>query len=139
MAREQDRRGSMGEIVKALIVENNEDLGALWAKALGRMDVEALVATSAEAAIAHLQTARPDVILADLDLPDAGALAVADYAAYRHPDLCVIFVTASRFFSDGSIFGHAANACAFLPAHTAPDDLAAVVEFHGKRGVNQTI
>ena len=60
-------------------------------------------------------------------------MAVADYAAYRHPDARLIFVTATSFFSDGSIFAMSPNVCAFLPARTPPEDLAAVVEFHGNR------
>jgi DNA-binding response OmpR family regulator len=116
-----------------LIVENTPELGALWAKTLARQGIDAVVVTDEDAAIAHLHAQQPDVIVADLDLPGAGAMAVADYAAYRHPTTPVVFVTASSFFSDGSIFSHSPNACAFLPARTPPEDLAAVVEFHGRR------
>ncbi|OIP84959.1 MAG: hypothetical protein AUK37_05065 [Rhodobacterales bacterium CG2_30_65_12] len=120
--------------MNVLIVESAAELGALWAAALARQGIEAVVVVADEdAAIAHLHAHPADVIVADLDLPGAGAIAVADYAAYRHPEARVIFVTASSFFSDGSIFAHSPNACAFLPARTAPEDLAAVVEFHGRR------
>lgn len=117
-----------------LIVENASDLGALWSKALARQGIEAVVVVADEdAAIAHLHAQPAEVIVVDLDLPGAGAMAVADYAAYRHPEARVVFVTASSFFSDGSIFAHSPNACAFLPARTRPEDLAAVVEFHARR------
>lgn len=120
--------------MKVLIVESSAELGALWARVLTRNAMEVTVAATEDAAIAHLQNCdTPDIIVADLDLPGAGAMAVADYAAYRHPDARIIFVTAASFFSDGSIFAHSPNACAFLPARTAPEDLAAVVEFHGRR------
>lgn len=116
-----------------LILEPIPELGALWAKMLARQGVAAVVVSDEDAAIAHLGANTVDVIVADLDLPGAGAMAVADYAAYRHPAARVIFVTASSFFSDGSIFAHSPNACAFLPAQTAPEDIAAVVEFHARR------
>jgi len=45
-----------------------------------------------------------DVIVLDLALEEGSALAVADFASYRHPDARVIFVTNASFFSDGSIF-----------------------------------
>lgn len=124
--------------MKVLIVENVAELGALWVRALGRMGVEAIVVADVDAAIAQMQAGKLDVILADLDLPDSGALAVADYAAYRHPELRIVFVTASSFFSDGSVFAQAHNACALLPTRTDPEDLAAVVEFHGNRGTKTT-
>ncbi|HHC29665.1 MAG TPA: response regulator [Rhodobacterales bacterium] len=120
--------------MKVLIVEGSEELGGLWARVLTRNAMDVTLTATEDGAIAHLQTSEtPNIIIADLDLPGAGAMAVADYAAYRHPDARIIFVTAASFFSDGSIFAHSPNACAFLPARTAPEDLAAVVEFHGQR------
>lgn len=74
-----------------------------------------------------------DVIVADLDLPGSGAMAVADYAAFRQPEARVVFVTASSFFSDGAVFAAAANACACLPTGTAPGDLAQIVAHHATR------
>lgn len=119
--------------MQVLIVENSAELGALWSAALARSNAKVSLVANEDDAIAHLQAQAPDVIVADLDLPDTGAMAVADYAAYRHPDARIVFVTASSFFSDGSIFAHSPNACAFLPARTSPEDLAAIVEFHGQR------
>ena len=58
-------------------------------------------------------------------LDHGSALAVADFASYRRPDCRVIFVTNTSFFSDGSIFRHCANACAYLQSQTEPADLAA--------------
>ena len=71
------------------------------------------------------------MIVLSLDLTQGSALAVADFASYRHPEVRVIFVTRTRFFSDGSIFQLVPNTAAFLPARTPPEDLAALVEHHG--------
>lgn len=116
-----------------LIVEENAELGTLWQKHLERQGATVTLALSADAGMEHLRTEPTDMILADLDLPGSGAMAVADYAAYRRPDSKVVFVTASSFFADGSVFSNSPNACAFLPVRTPPEDLAAIVTHHGER------
>ncbi|MCI2399764.1 response regulator [Aliiroseovarius subalbicans] len=118
--------------MRVLIVENNPDLGKVWAAHILRQGAEVSVERCEEDAIGHLAQNGADVIILNLDLERGSALAVADYAAYRHPEARVIFVTSSSFFSDGSIFAHAANACACLHAQTAPEDMAALVEYHGR-------
>ena len=87
--------------------------------------------TGQTGAIAHLNVDSPEIIILDLVLNEGSALAVADYASYRQPDTRVIFVTNTSFFSDGSIFSHAPNACAFVQSATPPEDLAAIVEHYG--------
>ncbi|MGH1367851.1 MAG: response regulator [Maritimibacter sp.] len=119
--------------MNVLIVEENPALGALWENHLCKQGGKVTLAESEDRALAILHDFEPDVIVADLDLPGSSAMAVADYAAYRYPAARVIFVTASTFFSDGSIFAMSPNACAFLPTRTPPEDLAALVEFHGRR------
>lgn len=71
-----------------------------------------------------------DIIVLDLVLDNGSALAVADFASYRRPDARVIFVTNTSFFSDGSIFAHSPNACAYVQSETPPEDLAAMVEHY---------
>ena len=72
-----------------------------------------------------------DILILNLLLSDGSALAVADYASYRLPETRIIFVTNTTFFSDGSIFSFAPNACAFVQTATPPEDLAAMVEHYG--------
>jgi hypothetical protein len=60
-------------------------------------------------------------------LPDGGAIAIADFAAYRMPDVPVITVNYSNFFSDGSIFQLMPNVHTVLQAPVAAQDLAAMV------------
>lgn len=95
------------------------------------MDV-ACVATQEEA-ITRLSIHSADIIILDLFLKEGAALAVADYANYKRPKARIIFVTNTSFFSDGSIFAHCANADAFVPSATPPEDLAALVEHCGAR------
>jgi DNA-binding NtrC family response regulator len=89
------------------------------------------VAEGQDDAILALNQAAPDIIVLDLVLRNGSALAVADYANFRCPGTKVIFVTNTRFFSDGSIFAHVTNACAFVQTATPPDDLAAMVQHYG--------
>lgn len=113
-----------------LIVQSAPELGWLWQRHLQRCGMTVTVAESQDDAIAAMNRKAPDSIILDLVLRDGSALAVADYASYRCPDARIIFVTNTRFFSDGSIFAHASNACAFVQTSTPPEDLAAMVEHY---------
>lgn len=117
--------------MKVLIVESRPELGMLWARHMERQGYAVAQARSQDDAVSYLSTESADIIVLDLVLDQGSALAVADFASYRHPDARVIFVTDTTFFSDGSIFNHASNACAFLPAGTPPEDLAAMVAHYG--------
>jgi DNA-binding NarL/FixJ family response regulator len=88
-------------------------------------------ATTQTDAIEMLRDYDADIIILNLLLAEGSALCVADYANYRLPDARIIFVTNTSFFSDGSIFSFAPNACAFVQCATPPEDLAAMVEHYG--------
>ena len=117
--------------MNVLIVEGDEDLGRVWTRHLERQGCQVVLAGDQAAAIDALRHGIVNVIVLNLVLPDGSALAVADFASYRHPDARVIFVTDTTFFSDGSIFSFAPNACAYLRTETPPEDLAAMVEHYG--------
>ena len=116
--------------MKVLIVQSAYEIGRMWQNHLRRQGMIVEVVDSQERATTSIMTYQPDIIILDLVLKRGSALAVADFANYRAPDAQVIFVTNTSFFSDGSIFSHAANACAFVQTATPPDDLAAMVEHY---------
>lgn len=116
--------------MSVLIVQGNVELGDIWHRHLERHNLTVFRAANQDEAIDFLSHNTVQVIVLDLVLKSGAALAVADYANYRSPETRVIFVTNTSFFSDGSIFAHAANACAFLPSTTPPKDLAVMVEHH---------
>jgi DNA-binding NtrC family response regulator len=120
--------------MNVLIVQNDAKLGYIWQRHLQRHDHVADVALDQDSAIDHLHEHYYPIIILDVVLEGGSAIAVADYASYRHPDARVIFVTNTSFFSDGSIFQLCANACAFVPIATQPEDLAAMVEHYAKSG-----
>ncbi len=117
--------------MRVLIVESDTNLGWLWKRHLERFSATVTLVDSQEAAVAHLEADSVEIIVLDLVLAEGSAIAVADYAAFRQPEAKIVFVTNTTFFSDGSIFQHIPNACAFLPSATPPEDLAAVVEHYG--------
>ncbi|QBF29989.1 response regulator transcription factor [Thalassococcus sp. S3] len=116
--------------MNVMIVESRAELGALWMRHLQRQGYEVTLVMDQDAAIAALYQTDFDVIILDLVLEKGSAFAVADFASYRRPDARVIFVTNTSFFSDGSIFAHAPNACAFVQTETPPEDLAAMIEHY---------
>ncbi|NDR56865.1 response regulator [Aliiruegeria sabulilitoris] len=118
--------------MQVLIVESSRDLGWLWKRHIERMGHEVSLAQGQAEAIAFLHDRSFQVIILDVVLEEGSAFAVSDFASYRRPAARVIFVTNTSFFSDGSIFSLASNACAFLQSETPPEDLAAMVEYHGK-------
>ncbi|WP_332835699.1 hypothetical protein [Pseudooceanicola antarcticus] len=128
----QEIAGWTGDHIRALIVESEPNLGWLWKRHLDRIGAETCLAHGQDAAIAYLQCVSFDVVVLDLVLDHGSALAVSDFASYRQPDAKVIFVTNTNFFSDGSIFRHASNACAMMHSDAPASDLAALVEHYGR-------
>ena len=116
--------------MRILIVESNTDLSDIWAGHLQRQGAEVVILPDADKAIEWLRTETVDVVVANLIQRAGSALALADVIAWRSPDTSVVFVTDTTFFSDGSIFAHAQNACAYVPSGTKPEDLAAMVEHY---------
>lgn len=117
--------------MNVLIVESEANLAQLWKRHLCRHGVNVTVAQTQAEAIAQLSRQDVDVVVLNLVLTDGSAFAVADYSSYRRPDTRVIFVTNTSFFSDGSIFAHCVNACAYLRTETPPEDLVAMVQHYG--------
>jgi len=117
-----------------LIVEPEPELGRLWKRHLERQGGQVHLVQGQHGAFDLLRTYGVDIIVLDLVLRDGSALAIADYASYRRPEARVIFVTNTTFFSDGSIFLHSPNACAFVQSATPPEDLAAMVAHYSKAG-----
>lgn len=116
--------------MRVLIVESRQALARCWAEALEAEGCSALVVGDQAAAVAALHVEDFRLMLLDLALDCGAALAVADYAAYRRPQMPVLILSSGAAFADGSIFNHCANACAFMPAMTPPADLAALSLYH---------
>lgn len=123
--------------MRVLIVESETQLGWIWKRHFDRHGSAARLVHGQEAAIECLRNETYDVIVLDLVLTEGSALAIADFANYRQPSTRVIFVTNTSFFSDGSIFQHATNACALMNSKAPPSDIAAMVEHFGAEARQQ--
>lgn len=130
----QDRAGATGAGMKILIVEEDPNLAGLWARHLRRCGASVTVAADQATAVTRIDGEPLSALIVDVGLSAGSAVAIADYARFRQPQARVILVTAQRFFSDGSIFELMPNACAYLARGTDPEDLAAVVDHHARRG-----
>ncbi|SFB07468.1 Response regulator receiver domain-containing protein [Poseidonocella pacifica] len=118
--------------MKVLIVESNEELGTLWERHLTREGFAVQRAADADSAVDLVAKGSFAVVILDLNLESGSPLAVADYVSYRQPSARIVFVTRRSFFTDGSIFSLSPSACAYLPAHTPPEDLTAIIEHYGQ-------
>jgi DNA-binding NtrC family response regulator len=119
--------------VQVLIVEGNRDLARIWARFLARQGVQCTLAGTAAQAYAVLRLRPFDALVLDMELAHGGALAVADFATYRNPEMPIIPVTASGFFSDGAIFELIPNARGLLRTPLRLEDMAALIEHYGGR------
>ncbi|HIP23455.1 MAG TPA: hypothetical protein EYG79_07685 [Rhodobacteraceae bacterium] len=113
--------------MRVLIAQHNAELGRLWAGFLEREGIEATLVPSQSEALAQLRAQDFEALVLEMVLPDGGAIAIADFAAYRMPDVPVITVNSSSFFSDGSIFQLLPNVHSVMQAPVEGKDLAAMV------------
>ena len=89
--------------------------------------------TAQGTAVQALQDQNFELIVLDLVLENGSAFAISDFANYRRPAAQVMFVTNTSFFSDGSIFQHCSNACAYVQSATPPEDIAMMVTHYAAR------
>jgi len=113
--------------LRVLIAQQNTELGQLWAGFLEREGIKTTLVMSQGEALAQLRAQDFDALVLEMVLPDGGAIAIADFAAYRMPDVPVITVNSSSFFSDGSIFQLLPNVHTVMQAPIEGEDLAAMV------------
>jgi len=116
--------------MRVLIVHSNPELSRIWGRHLLRLGLSVTVVSNGVQALAQLQEEAFEVIVLDLVLDEGSALAIADFARLDMRRANVVFVTATTFFSDGSIFRHSANARAFINTATPPADLAEIVHHY---------
>ncbi|MEM8871016.1 MAG: hypothetical protein AAGE38_11485 [Pseudomonadota bacterium] len=119
--------------VRILVVQDNTDLGALWCAFLRRRGLSSTLAGNEEEALAALASDAYDALIIEPVLSGGGGLPVTDFATYRNPDIVIIAVTKSDFFSGGSIFSLIPNARGLLRTPVRPEDIAAYVEHFSDR------
>ncbi len=89
--------------------------------------MEVTLVHSQTEALIQIRAQSFDALILEMVLPDGGAIAVADFAAYRLPKASVITVNSTSFFSDGSIFELMPNVHSVMQSPVEAKDLAALV------------
>ena len=115
-----------------LILAENPDLASIWARHLERQGHAVVVTSDESEAIDVVRENEISVIVLDLMLKSGSAFSVADYVSYRSPGTRIVFITRTRFFSDGSLFKHVPNTAAIVQENAPPSDLAEIVAYHGR-------
>jgi DNA-binding NtrC family response regulator len=78
---------------RVLIVDDEPDVVANWARLLGRGDYPCITATDGERALALLDKERPEIVLTDLKMPGVDGMQVLARARELDPDSVVIMIT----------------------------------------------
>ena len=79
---------------RILVVDDDADMLRLLSLRLKAAGHDVVAVGSAEAALAQLDIARPQLVLSDVRLPGRDGLALFDEVRARHPSLPVILLTA---------------------------------------------
>jgi len=83
----------MKRFARVLIVDDEPDVVANWARVLERDGYGCLTATDGERALGLLEAERPDVIVTDLNMPRTDGMAVLRRAVEIDPDAVVVMIT----------------------------------------------
>lgn len=118
--------------MRLLVVQGSEDLGRIWGRFLGARGFAATLATNVPAAFSAISAVDFDALILDPMIGGWG-LTVADYATFRTPDIQILVVTRSSFFSDSAILQMVPNARGVLHEPVRPEDLAAYLEHFDQR------
>lgn len=91
------------------------------------------MATNLDSAFQHLRFRSFDIVILAFDLPENGAVALADYMVLRLPYLPVIVTLSSSFTGDLAVFTLVPNARAVMRLPLKLDDLFAMAEHYAAR------
>jgi DNA-binding NtrC family response regulator len=78
---------------RVLIVDDEPDVVANWARVLGRDGYGCVTATDGERALTLLDAERPEIVLTDLKMPRVDGMQVLAHALEVDPDALVIVIT----------------------------------------------
>jgi two-component system nitrogen regulation response regulator GlnG len=79
---------------RVLVVDDEHDICLLLARLMKSEGLEALVANDGETALKLVRLEEPDVLLADINMPDLNGLEVLKRVKEHDPDLPVVMITA---------------------------------------------
>lgn len=95
--------------VKVLLLEDDCGIRFTFNQALQGAGYDVTAVSTCADAISALSKTSPDVLVLDLKIGEEMSLPVADYAAVSCPDTPVVYITGSRLFAGGELFGLSRN------------------------------
>lgn len=125
----------MSESRTILIVEDERHIANLLKKNLALDGYEPLLATTAHAALDHVQSRKIDLVLLDVMLPDGNGIDLCRNIKHRRPDVPVIILSALGQSSD-RIKGLKSGADDYLPKPFDLEELSLRMEKLLNRFVN---
>lgn len=94
---------------KVLLLEDDAGVQFTFSMALQDAGYEVRAVSSCAEAIAALSCYEPGILILDLKIGEEMSLPVADYAALLRPEIPVVYITGSRLFTGGELFGLSTN------------------------------
>lgn len=113
---------------KVLLLEDDIGVRFTFDKALRAVGYDVKAVSSCAEAITALSEGAPDVLVLDLKIGEEISLPVADYAALSCPDTPVVYITGSRLFAGGELFGLSQNIRWVLRKPVELPDLLSMVD-----------
>lgn len=114
---------------KVLLLEDDEGLRFTFEMALAEAGYDVISVASCSEAISALADMESGILILDLKIGEEMSLPVADYAALRRPDIPVVYITGSRMFTGGELFGLSRNIRWVLHKPVNLPDLVSMVDY----------
>jgi DNA-binding response OmpR family regulator len=89
------------ETMKVLLVDDEEEFVTTLAERLELRNIQALVATDGEAALAQIEADPPQIVILDIMMPGLGGLEVLKRIKVQNPQLPVILLTGRGSTKEG--------------------------------------
>lgn len=85
---------------KIVIVEDEKNLGQMFKDELEDSGYSVDIKATGSAAVSHIKTTKPDLVILDVNLPDMNGVKVLQQIKQEYPDLPVIMCTAYDHFEE---------------------------------------
>ncbi|KIC18369.1 MULTISPECIES: response regulator [unclassified Leisingera] len=114
---------------KVLLLEDDKGVRFTFEMALRDAGYDVTAVASCSEAISALSGIETGILILDLKIGEEMSLPVADYAALMRPDIPVVYITGSRLFTGGELFGLSRNIRWVLHKPVNLPDLVSMVDY----------
>ncbi|MEW2911877.1 response regulator [Leisingera sp. JC11] len=114
---------------KILLLEDDQGVRFTFQMALQDAGYDVTAVASCSEAISALSEIETAILILDLKIGEEMSLPVADYAALMRPDIPVVYITGSRLFTGGELFGLSRNIRWVLHKPVNLPDLVSMVDY----------